>query len=210
MVLIAVLAAWLGGLFWFYAQIPERVEDSMTRTDAIVVLTGGSGRLGTGFDLLSRDLAKKLFVSGVYRGVEVAELLQITQRAAEEIGCCVILGYDAEDTLGNAAETAAWMAENGYRSLRVVTANYHLPRGLLELRRVMPDVVLIAHPVFPEYVRLDPWWRWPGTAQLVVGEYNKYLAALLRGLFSRPGRAAGKSFVKPVEGTGSVNPAANP
>lgn len=191
-VLIAGVAVWLGGLFWFSAQIPGRVEDPETRTDAIVVLTGGSGRLGAGFDLLSRDLADKLFVSGVYRGVEVAELLQMSRQAPEELKCCVSLGYDAEDTQGNAAETASWMAENGYRSLRVVTANYHLPRGLLELRRVMPEVVLIPHPVFPAHVRLDPWWRWPGTARLIVGEYNKYLAARLRGLFSSPGVPAAR------------------
>ena len=181
---------WLAGLFWFAGQIPLRVVDTVTRSDAIVVLTGGSNRLRTGLDLLSQNLADKLFVSGVYRGLDVAELLEVSQHAPEELSCCITLGYDAVDTVGNAAETATWMKENGFTSLRIVTANYHLPRGLTEFRRAMPDITFISHPVFPENVRLDPWWRWPGTARLIAGEYNKFLASKVFGrLFSRPYRA---------------------
>jgi len=180
---------WLAGLFWFAGQIPLRVADPVTRSDAIVVLTGGSNRLRTGLDLLSENLADKLFVSGVYRGVDVNELLEVFQRAPEELSCCITLGYDAVDTVGNAAETAAWMRENEFTSLRIVTANYHLPRGLMEFRRAMPDITFISHPVFSENVRLDPWWRWPGTARLIAGEYNKYLASKVFGrIFSKPFR----------------------
>jgi len=179
-VLGAVAAAWVGGLFWFIQQIPDHVTDTTSRTDAIVVLTGGSERLGAGFELLKAKLAEKLFISGVYRDVDVAELLRLSQQAPEELNCCITLGYDAEDTIGNARETAAWMAENGFRSLRVVTANYHIPRGLLEFHRVLPGAELIPHPVFPAQVRLEVWWRWPGTTRLVICEYNKYLAANLR------------------------------
>jgi uncharacterized SAM-binding protein YcdF (DUF218 family) len=115
--------------------------------------------------------------------------LRLSQQAPEEMNGRITLGYNAEDTIGNAGETAAWMAENGFHSLRMVTANYHIPRGLLEFRRALPGAELIPHPVFPAQVRLEAWWRWPGTTRLVISEYNKYLAASLRGvlpgLFSR-------------------------
>src|SRR3546814_8190635 len=87
------------------------------RTDAIIVLTGGSERLPTGLDLLSRDRADKLFVSGVYAGVEVAELLRLSRQSPQELACCIVLGYAANDTRGNAVETAEWMRAEGYKSL---------------------------------------------------------------------------------------------
>src|SRR3546814_1991195 len=119
------------------------------RTDAIIVLTGGSERLPTGLDLLSRDRADKLFVSGVYAGVEVAELLRLSRQSPQELACCIVLGYAANDTRGNAVETAAWVHAEGYKSLRLVTSNYHMARSLLEFRRLMPEIEIVPHPVRP-------------------------------------------------------------
>lgn len=180
-VLAATAAAWLGGLAWFagHARTIAAVADQ--RTDAIVVLTGGSKRLAEGFRLLAADRAAKLFVSGVYQGVEVAQLLEMAQRDPAELDCCVVLGYAAGDTRGNAAETAAWMRAEGFASLRLVTSNYHMPRSLLELRRALPDAAIVPHPVDSDRVHLDEWWAWPGTALLIATEWNKYLFARLRG-----------------------------
>ena len=169
--------AWCAGFVWFTQRIPRAVEDPAAVTDAIVVLTGGAGRLGTGLDLLAEGRAAKLFVSGVYRGVDVAEILRISRQAPDELECCVELGHSAVDTEGNARETARWMSAEGFASLRLVTAGYHMPRSELEFRRVMPEIRLIAHPVFPGHVRVDEWWRSPGTAALLAGEYTKYLVA---------------------------------
>ena len=69
------------------------------------------------------------------------------------------------------------MRDNGFRSLRLVTANYHMPRSLLQFRHALPDATIIAHPVFPDHVKQDSWWQWPGTARLIIGEYNKFLVA---------------------------------
>ncbi len=177
----AVLAlAWLFGLVWFAATLPRNVDDPLRRTDAIVVLTGGSERLSTGFELLAQKKAHKLFVSGVYRGVEVNELLRLSRQTPTEMECCIVLGYAAESTEGNATETAAWMAKEKFRSLRLVTANYHMRRSLLEFQGVMPDVEVVPHPVFPDSVKQDRWWLWPGTALLITTEYMKYLVALAR------------------------------
>jgi uncharacterized SAM-binding protein YcdF (DUF218 family) len=183
-VLGAVLvSAWVVGLFAFANSIPRKPQRSREKTDAIVVLTGGSLRLEKGLSLLSQKMGKKLFVSGVHRGVDVQQLIDRSRRSPEMIDCCIVLGYTADHTAGNATETAAWMRKEGYKSLRLVTASYHMPRSLIEFHYAMPHIRIIPHPVFPANVKVDEWWRWPGTAVLIVSEYNKYLvAATLHGL----------------------------
>src|SRR5579885_196570 len=178
-VLASLALAWLGGLVWFASEIPTRVADPESTTDAIVVLTGGSERLDEGLALLAAGRAKKLFVSGVHRGVEVGELLRVSHHGKAELACCIARGHAADSTFGNAVETAQWMAAEHYRSLRLVTGAYHMPRSLLEFRRAMPTVTLVPNPVFPERVKQE-WWLWPGTAWLIIGEYHKYLGALAR------------------------------
>ncbi len=179
----ACAVAWLAGLPWFATGLPSSVPEPERVTDAIVVLTGGSGRVHRGLQLLAEKRAKKLFISGVYRGVDVQELLRISQHSPGELECCIALGYEADSTRGNARETASWMREQGLRSLRLVTAAYHMPRSLLEFHRVLPGTEIVPHPVFPEHVKQRSWWRWPGSASLIASEYNKYLVALARGLF---------------------------
>jgi len=183
----------IAGFFAFVAALPEQVAEPARRTDAIVVLTGGSGRVAAGLQLLERGRADKLFVSGVYKGVDVTELLRVSQQAPRWLACCVTLGYEAETTFGNALETAAWVRDNEFDSARLVTAAYHMPRSLLEFRRRMPEVAIVPHPVFPEHVKQDEWWRWPGSANLLIGEYGKYLVAHLRALVTGPLQAAGVS-----------------
>lgn len=179
-ILVPVLVLWAAGLVWFAADLPTTVADPARRTDSIVVLTGGTGRLRQGFELLAQDLAQELFVSGVGRGVKVSELLLIDQIAPPELACCVVLGYTAGDTHGNALETAAWMRTQGFTSLRLVTATYHMPRSLLEFRAAMPQIEILPHPVFSRNFRQSDWWQWPGSTVLLAKEYNKYLLAWVR------------------------------
>lgn len=182
-VFFLMFLTWLLGLFVFALFIPKDISETQPTTDAVVVLTGGSLRLETGLKLLSDGAAKKLFVSGVHRGVDVAELLRVSRRSPGRLDCCIALGYQADDTIGNAIETAEWMRENGYDSLRLVTANYHMPRSLLEFHYAMPDIVIYPHSVSPEHVKIDNWYIWPGTSLLIVGEYNKMLFAPIRWAF---------------------------
>ena len=176
----AVLAAaWVGGLVWFAGIIPDSVADMTTRTDAIVVLTGGQGRLESGLRLLAEDRADRLFVSGVYRGIDVKSLLGMFRRTPDGIEDRVGIG-DAVNTAGNAAETAEWIRRHGVKSIRLVTASYHMPRSLLEFHHALPDVEIIPHPVFSENVKQKEWWAWPGTAALIAREYSKYLLVRLR------------------------------
>ncbi len=172
--------AWLGGLVWFIAQVP-RAPAVASPVEAIVVLTGGSGRLEAGLALLRANPGARLFVSGVYRGVDVAELLRLDREIPEAVRCCVELGHAADDTRGNARESAVWVAAHGFRAIRLVTGNYHMPRSVLEFQRAMPGVTIEPHPIIVESVRLDGWWYRPGTAALLAGEYLKYLVAHIAG-----------------------------
>ena len=188
-VAVLVLAAWFGGLLWYADRIPAGPAHGEEATDAIVVLTGGSGRLSEGLRLLAEGRGKRLFVSGVYRGIDVDALLQLARRKPDDVECCITVGYAADNTAGNARETAEWVRADGHRSLRLVTANYHLPRSLLEFRRALPDIRIVPHPVFPEAFRRDCWWCWRNSLLLVASEFHKYLAALA-GL-SSPGAVRG-------------------
>jgi len=182
---ILVVVVWTAGFIAFMELVPKQVLQDTAYTEGIVVLTGGTKRLNTGILLLSENKAKKLLISGVYRGVELEELLALSKRAPQELECCIDIGHEADDTRGNAKETAQWIAKTGFKSLRLVTANYHMPRSMLEFENSMPGIQIVEHPVFPEHVKVDQWWMWPGTAALLIGEYNKYLLVWARQELAR-------------------------
>ncbi len=188
-VALAILAAavWSLGFLRFVDSMPRAGPVPAARADAIVALTGGSGRLAAGTRLLAAGRADVLFVSGVNPEVERRELRALAAREGATIpdalfACCLEVGYRAEDTLGNAAETAAWARRRGARSILLVTSNYHMPRSLLEATHAMPDIAIHPHPVFADAVKLDSWWLWPGSLRLLWTEYHKYLLAGARAL----------------------------
>ena len=186
--LLGILTLWLIGLLAFIAVIPGQASkiDGESKTDAIIVLTGGGDRLAEGFRLLDRGLAKRLLVSGVANGVTLPQLIdrlgdqRNTVPSAGELACCVTLGYEAVSTVGNADESAVWLRDNGAKSVRLVTANYHMLRSLLEFHRKVPDIAVVPNPVFPGEVRDPRWFVKPRTLLLLVNEYHKYLVALGR------------------------------
>lgn len=176
--LSVVFLVWAAGLYLFASLIPEPGAAPQEITDAVVVLTGGAGRVSEGLSLLESGVAKKLFISGVYRGVDVQALLKLAKVAPGNLECCIALGYAADSTRGNAAETVEWMAKEGFGSVRLVTANYHMPRSLLEFRHALPaKIVIVPHPVFPVGFYAGNWWRWRGSARLAISEYHKYILA---------------------------------
>lgn len=201
-VLVVIGVPWFVGFVWFAETIPRAESTTIpeTPTDAVVVLTGGPLRLQAGLAVLESGQARKLLVSGVHPSVEITELLRSAQRPTTGgpttggpttgsqpggVECCVVLGYDADNTAGNAAETRRFLQREGYRSLRLVTASYHMRRSLLEFRRALPGIDIVPHPVFSESFKRDDWWAWPGTLALIASEYHKYLAALARSLIAR-------------------------
>lgn len=181
----ALAALWLAGLFWYAGEIararPEAESFSDVPTaDAVVVLTGTPDRLGVGFELLAASRAQRMFISGVYRGVDVQQILRALRRSPDEAENAVVLGYGADDTIGNAQETAVWMAKEGLTSLILVTSNFHMPRALMEFHAAMPEVTIVPHATAVASFKIDDWWRWPGTIRLIASEWSKYIAARAR------------------------------
>lgn len=184
---LLVTLLWGAGFAFFAYTITSykepAIDDKLEPTMAVVVLTGGSERLMAGFEILKAGKAKKLFISGVYPGVKPSTLLANVNMPKELEQCCIELGHQAGNTIGNADETAAYMRRQNLNSMRLVTANYHMPRSMLLLQRRMPDITIIPHPVDPDNAGVSSWWRHGKTASLMVMEYCKYLYALAGGGF---------------------------
>jgi len=172
--LVAVLALlWVAGFAWF-AGVPPRAAPASERADGVVVLTGAGGRVERGVALLRGREGQRLLISGVSPGVRPHELAARNGAPTALFDCCVDLGFNAVDTRSNAEETAAWVRKHGYRSVRLVTSDYHMRRAELELSaelgrgvRVLADPVRTANP----------------SPRLMLREYTKYLvrrAARLR------------------------------
>lgn len=183
---VAILAAimmWVGGFAWFVKSLEHVKEPPLTVTQGIVVLTGGPNRIKAAVGLLESGLGERLLISGVNQTVRPDELRQVLNISAQTLACCIDLGKTALNTRDNAVEAAAWAREHHYRSLRVVTALDHMPRSLVEFRRVMPGFVLVPHPIaagaFPVS---DEGGSWPKLAL----EYSKYLVSMLRAHFPPP------------------------
>jgi len=182
---VFLTALWLGGLHWFTRSIIDIRPPDAKPADAIVVLTGGSNRLNTGFQLLDGKMGKKLFISGVARGVEVRELFeQWKEEDDTSLDCCVVLGFEAEDTIGNARETIAWLRKEGYNSIFLVTANYHMRRAMLDFQTLSPDLAITPWPVQPAGLDMQDWWRDPAYRSLILREYFKYLATIIWSLLA--------------------------
>lgn len=174
---LLLLAVFAIGLDRFVEHVQNPPKTALRPIDAIVVLTGGTNRLQTGFDLLQQGMGKKLFISGVYRGVEIQELLRLWHdKETTTLDCCIALGFNAEDTAGNAAETAAWLRAEKFSSIYLVTANYHMPRAMSEFKNAAPSLTIIPYPVSPEKLDLARWWKDQTTRRLILGEYLKYVA----------------------------------
>lgn len=167
-----------GGFAWFLRLAAAGPAEPDRPTDGIAVLTGGAERVETGLRLLREGRARCLLVSGAHRDVGLADLARRAALAPEDLAGRVALGHEATSTRGNAAEIAAWARAEGLRSLRVVTAGYHMPRALLELRRALPEAALHAHPVVPAPLREAGAAGRLRTWSLLGREYLKWLAVL--------------------------------
>lgn len=171
---LALLTAWLTGFVAFGRYVQSMPKDSSAKTDAIVVLTGGSQRIATAAELFNKDCAKKMFISGVGGGAEL-QAMTGTDIIPEAKKNFIILGREASNTKENAVETAEWIKKEGFKSLLLVTAAYHMPRSIFEIKKALPDVTVIPYPVYPESIQNDHKiaFKW------LFIEYNKFIAAVL-------------------------------
>ena len=159
----ALLLLYILGYALFSVMLPQPADDR--QTDAIVVLTGGARRIERGLELMAEGKAKRMLVSGVARTVRPEELAAEYKADERLFRCCVDLGRQSVDTRSNAEEVARWMERHKFRTMRLVTTDWHMPRARFELsRRLGGDIVVTGDAVASN----------PSFLQLFT-EYNKYL-----------------------------------
>ena len=186
-ILLALFILWVAGLGWFINQISGKIDIKPTAQlcDSIIVLTGGSDRIHRGFELLIENKGSTLFISGVGEGITKKSLIAAhggskeQQVQLEKMENLIVLGHMASDTRSNAQEVRDFIQTQHFKTIRLVTANYHMPRALLELTHRIPDTQIIAEPVLPEDFHREGWWYHAGTLRLIFSEYMKYLAIRL-------------------------------
>lgn len=170
----AATVAVLAGFVAFVASLPEPGTVRVLPADGIVALTGEGGRLVPAMNLLEDGLGQRLLISGVNPTTSKSDLRNLLH-GGKLFDCCVDLGFSALDTRGNAEETAHWARDHHYKSLIIVTADYHMPRSLVEFGSEMPGVKLIPYPVADAID--SPNWL---TVRRLSSEYVKYLASSVR------------------------------
>ena len=181
---------WAAGLLAFAVRVEQSTPASEPQVaDGIVALTGAGSneRIAAGMRLLEAGKGDRMLVSGVNREASREDIRNVSRAVQLLYDCCVDLGFEAADTFGNAQETAGWVRARRYDSLIIVTADYHMPRAMLELGSALPGIELQAYPVATPSLDAQRWWRTAGGARLMVLEYSKYLAILGRELVLRLG-----------------------
>ncbi|WP_454632713.1 YdcF family protein [Bradyrhizobium cenepequi] len=197
---VAFVAAGIGFVA-FLSQVRGVEIQPAHNADGIVVLTGGSSRVSDAMELLAAGYGKRLLISGVHptnAASDISRSLPDSHQAL--LNCCVDLDRSAVNTRSNAAETRRWAHERGFKSLIVVTSNYHMPRAIVELSHAMPDVELIPFAVVGDKWRDEPWWMSGGTLRLLLSEYVKYVAAEVRVRLAQIGLDLTPEFLEQPNG----------
>ena len=195
-VALIIALIWVAGLLAFADRVGRLTPaDAPDAADGIVALTGGSDlRLEEATRLLEDGMGRRLLVSGVNREATREDLQTVTGATKPLFDCCVDLGFTAADTVGNAREAAEWSRAHHYRTLILVTADYHIPRAMLELRAAAPGVAVTPFPVATPELDARRWYVTSAGARRMITEYMKYLAILFRelvlGVGHPPGAAA--------------------
>jgi uncharacterized SAM-binding protein YcdF (DUF218 family) len=173
--------------FGLYAmRIASMVQPrGIAAADAIIVLTGGQDRLEPAFRLLEAGSAKRLLVSGVNISTRKADIGTALGIDRQLIACCVDLDHKALDTIGNAAQSAKWLRDNGFSSAILVTSNYHMPRALRELARFSGTARISPYPLVASDLTGGKWLVRPETLRVLATEYVKLCVSYLRGLVAR-------------------------
>jgi uncharacterized SAM-binding protein YcdF (DUF218 family) len=175
----AVALAFTLGFLWFTSWVPSSEITLTGTTDGIVVLTGDSARISEAIELLANRRGKRLLISGANRGTTAAEISRLNPEFTRWIQCCV--DFDrALNTLGNAIETRRWAERRRFRSLTVVTSDYHMPRAMVEIAHQLPNTRLVAFPVMSERLRAEHWWTSGPAMRLLLSEYVKYVIVRAR------------------------------
>jgi len=172
--MLAAIVAFAGGFLIFYEHVASMKAPPNPRADAIVVLTGGYQRIDLGVQLLASGAGRRLLISGVNPATSGNHIRLLTKSSAGLFECCVDIGHDALDTAGNASETARWIRAHHYKTVILVTNNYHMPRSLAEIRRADDRSDFIPYPV-ENGLSLTDISQNPLLLRTLASEYIKYL-----------------------------------
>lgn len=183
---IGILAlAWAVGLLVFIRELPAPASGAGAKADGVVVYTGiGGARVATGMSLMQSGAGARLLISGVNPNTTREEVAKQWEGDLDGFDCCVDLGLEAQSTAGNAHEVRDWANSHGFRSLILVTSDYHMPRALLETRTQLPEAEIIAHPVESGYLDASGKPKNLGAWRQLAYEYTKFLAVRVRTLAS--------------------------
>ncbi|MFT4001653.1 MAG: YdcF family protein [Rhizobium sp.] len=195
---IIFVAIIFGGFLHFADSITTLKPPPDPKADAIVVLTGGYQRIDQAVELLRTGAGNRLLISGVHPTTTPSQIRKLTQSPANLFNCCVDVGYDALDTIGNAREAAKWIHARGYKSVLVVTNNYHMPRSLAELKYVDPSTDFIPYPVVNSDLKTKNWFTDPNALRTMIYEYAKVLLAGARNITGL-GRPTGLRSRQPTD-----------
>jgi uncharacterized SAM-binding protein YcdF (DUF218 family) len=191
-VILLLVLLWSVGLAAFAQRIDRSTPPAdPPRADGIVALTGASdARITEAMKLLEDGKARRMLISGVNPEASRSDIRGVARATRRFYDCCVDLGFQATNTVGNARETARWARRRHFASLIVVTSDFHMPRAMLELKGALPGETLIPYPVRSTELDARHWWRNEAGARRMILEYDKYLAILFReGLISLGGKA---------------------
>ena len=178
---VGIGAAFFLGFLVFSREIQTEETKPARPAAAVIALTGGPERIRDAIELVERGYAGRLLITGVNQALARADVVRLAPQFHAIIDCCVDLGYEAQNTAGNAVEARRWIETYALRgALIVVTSNYHMPRALAELRHELPETELIAFPVVTDRLRHGTWWNNLSVARLWGVEYVKYLRSILR------------------------------
>lgn len=180
--ILLVAVASIAGFLYFAETVAALEAPRDPKADAIVVLTGGYQRIDHAIGLLKQGAGDRLLISGANPTTSGTQLRKLTQSSSALFECCVDMGYEAVDTIGNANETARWISDHRFRRVLVVTNNYHMPRSLLELRVSDPQTEFIAYPVVNSDLKNGNWLTQPVVVKTMLSEYLKYSVARIRAI----------------------------
>lgn len=164
--LLAFLAVLYGlGFALFAVTLGEPADADTPNVEAIIAITGGKGRIEHGAQLLAEGKAKRLLIAGADPSVRKEDLVRRLGAPRQLFECCIDLGSESVDTRSNAEEAKRWLDRRRYKSVRLVTSDWHMRRARYEFNRQLDSNIEIV----PDAVRTEP------NFMTLFAEYNKYL-----------------------------------
>jgi uncharacterized SAM-binding protein YcdF (DUF218 family) len=170
--ILVVLLLVLAVLFVDFVYKTFSVSRRDVKTDAIVVLAGGKGRIDEGVRLYREGKGERLLFIGVDPAVRKSDLFQ--DRPGEPGGENVILEKVSRNTLENAIFAREILQRQNIRSMLLITSRYHMKRSLLIFRHLLPkDIAIYPYPVTASNPQ-EAWWNNSGSVKLLFSEFYKY------------------------------------